>query len=62
MSGRPSWHREGRGRIARNAKTLFLMGSVIGISALSVAGALACDGHTPASARAVDVAFTREER
>jgi hypothetical protein len=38
MSGRPSWHREGRGRIARNAKTLFLMGGAMGAAAVGVAG------------------------
>ena len=41
MSGqghRPSWHREGRGRIARNAKTLALMGGAIAAAAVSVAG------------------------
>ena len=35
----PSWYREGRGRIARNSKTMFFMGSAIGLAVVGVAGA-----------------------
>ena len=36
---RPSWHREGRGRIARSAKRLFLVAGSLGLAGVGVAGA-----------------------
>ena len=36
---RPSWHREGRGRITRSAKRLFLVAGSLGLAGVGVAGA-----------------------